>query len=132
MKPFKQSTIIPIVLVILILFSCDSRSITGIAKDDRPPNGVLVTGTEGIEFSGSVTYNMNDGTASIADLATLEVPYSMEFGPDVERAEVDIFKKNGSGRLILSLVEYGEIVAVVETERSDEPITVVYDLKTSH
>lgn len=119
-----------VILIFVIGTSCNSPTTTRV--DTLPENGVVMTGTEGTTFTGSITYEYSDGSSAIADLATLEVPESVDFDSDVRVAKVEITKLTETGTLILNLVERGDIIRKVETNEKGKLLSVTFDNRTSH
>jgi len=94
-----------VILIFVIGTSCNSP--TNSHVDNLPENGVVMSGTEETTFTGSITYEYENGSSAIADLATLDVPERIEFESDVRTAKVEITKISDTGTLILNLVERG-------------------------
>lgn len=121
-----------VAVILLLLASCDSPTLVELEQKQIPENGIVMNGSEGIKFTGSIVYEFLDGSASIADLASLEVPESMEFKDDVVRAEVNIVKQTDSGVLVLNLYKNGRLHDQVRTETKGKRLTVIYNIKQTH
>ena len=120
------------IVIILLFVACHSPTIAELEKEKIPEVGIVVNGTEGVKFTGSITYEFSDGRASIADLASHEVPKSMQFREDVITAKINIVKQTDSGELILNLYENGKLSDHVKTDKKGKLLTLIYNIKQTH
>lgn len=121
-----------LVVIILFFVSCDSPTHVELEQEKIPENGIGVHGTEGVKFTGSIAYEFLDGRATIVDLASLEVPKSMQFKEEVTTAKINIVKQTDSGVLILNLYKNGKLSNQVKTDIKGKLLTLTYNIKQTH